>query len=367
MCPCTSGVMVRRLPMLDAFAGMGGFSYALRSLYKTCLYCELDPQCQHVLKCLMKCKQLDTAPIQPDIREMPPLPISPVLLTAGSPCLDLTIMSRTPAGIHGARSGLIFEIFNVLDNFPSIQAVFLENSPMIVSRGLEEVVSRLVERGFGLAWGIFSAREVGAPHLRRRWYCLATRDIELPLLRLKKRNTVWSHETVPRVLERTPTSMRELSIRTQVIGNSVVPQCVRYAYNSLNCALRGNLQSSKSKSTSIQLLIDGQVSHLHRPLMSFTMAEVDLLVKYDKHSHTYSSWSTPIRNIYAGINESVRAARMLATQILHDRATLEYVFRVTGQKHSTSSMNRYWTVNPDFIEWLMGYPAGWTKCATLRH
>ena len=357
--------MVQRLPMLDAFAGMGGFSYALKSVYKTCLFCEIDPNCQHVLNCLMKCKQLDPAPIQPDIRQMPSMPISPVLLTAGSPCLDLTIMSRTPAGIHGARSGLIFEIFNVLDKFSSIQAVFLENSPMIVSRGLEEVVSRLEERGFDVAWGIFSAREVGAPHLRRRWYCLATRDVELPLLRLKKQNTFWSHETVPRVLERTPTSMRELSTRVQVIGNSVVPECVRYAYNCLNLALRGALAPSRLSNTSIRVLMDGCTGQFLRPLVKFTTPDVDLLVEYEKHSQRYSSWSTPIRNIYAGINETVRAARMLATQILHDKDTLEYVRKITGKRVTTTEMNRNWTINPEFVEWLMGYPPGWTKCAHI--
>ena len=352
-----------KLPMLDAFAGMGGFSYALRSLYKTCLYCEIDPKCQHVLNCLMRSGQLDSAPIQPDIRAMPSLPVSPVLLTAGSPCLDLTIMSRTPAGIHGARSGLIFEIFNVLDKFPSIKAVFLENSPMIVSRGLEEVVTRLEARGFQMAWGVFSAREVGAPHLRRRWYCLAVKTIQLPLLRMGKRNTLWDRERVPRVLEKTKTSMRELSTRAQVIGNSVVPECVRYAYNSLNLALQGNLTLSKSSSASVNVFSNGRSSHFHRPLVNITMPDVNLLVEYMEHSQKYSSWSTPIRNIYAGINETVRAARMLATQILHDRETLEYVRRTTGTRVKTSDMNRDWTINPEFVEWLMGYPPGWTRCA----
>lgn len=357
--------MVLKLPMLDAFSGMGGFSYALRSLYRTCLYCEIDPNCQHVLECLMKCRKLDSAPILPDIREIPSLPVSPILLTAGSPCLDLTIMSRTPAGIHGARSGLIFEIFNVLDKFPSIQAVFLENSPMIVSRGLEEVVTRLEARGFQMAWGVFSAREVGAPHLRRRWYCLAVKTIKLPMLRMGKRNNLWDHERIPRVLEKTRTSMRELSTRAQVIGNSVVPQCVRCAYNSLNSALQGKLSPSKVSNASILVFADGCTSHFHRPLVNITMPDVNLLVEYVEHSQRYSSWSTPIRNIYAGINETVRAARMLATQILHDRATLEYVHRLTGMHVTTKDMNRSWTINPDFIEWLMGYPPGWTRCAVV--
>ena len=38
--------MAGKLPMLDAFAGIGGFSLALKSAFKTVIYCEIDPACQ---------------------------------------------------------------------------------------------------------------------------------------------------------------------------------------------------------------------------------------------------------------------------------------------------------------------------------
>ena len=50
---------------------------------------------------------------------------------------------------------------------------FFENVEGHISLGLSSVISDLEEDGYGSAWGIFSAREVGAPHQRKRVYILA--------------------------------------------------------------------------------------------------------------------------------------------------------------------------------------------------
>jgi DNA (cytosine-5)-methyltransferase 1 len=44
---------------------------------------------------------------------------------------------------------------------------------MLTSRGLGDVLGDLAEMGYDLQWGIFSAREAGAPHLRERLFILA--------------------------------------------------------------------------------------------------------------------------------------------------------------------------------------------------
>ena len=55
------------MKIVDAFAGMGGFSFALGSRYKTGLYCEISEKCHLVLNCLMRDRKIDRAPIYPDI------------------------------------------------------------------------------------------------------------------------------------------------------------------------------------------------------------------------------------------------------------------------------------------------------------
>ncbi len=51
--------------------------------------------------------------------------------------------------------------------------VFLENVPDLLTRYGGQVFGDLAALGFDAEWGVFSAAEVGAPHLRRRLFILA--------------------------------------------------------------------------------------------------------------------------------------------------------------------------------------------------
>jgi len=46
--------------------------------------------------------------------------------------------------------------------------VFVENSPMLTSRGLGRVLGDLASMGFDARWGVLGAADVGAPHQRDR-------------------------------------------------------------------------------------------------------------------------------------------------------------------------------------------------------
>ena len=56
--------------------------------------------------------------------------------------------------------------------------VFVENSPMLVSRGLGTVLRDLAALGFDAAWTVLSAAQVGAPHIRERiWICAHSNSV----------------------------------------------------------------------------------------------------------------------------------------------------------------------------------------------
>ena len=86
-------------------------------------------------------------------------------------------------------------------------------------------------RGFKVAWGIFSAKDVGAPHLRRRWYCLATRDILLPMLSHRAHD--WVTEEAPRVGSQNstlpPRSAAESCDARQQRGPELCNSCIQRA------------------------------------------------------------------------------------------------------------------------------------------
>jgi DNA (cytosine-5)-methyltransferase 1 len=78
------------------------------------------------------------------------------------------------AGINGRRSGLYREVMRAIDIIRPAW-VFLENSPAIRTRGREVVIADLVARGYPYRDGTIAASDVGAPHRRLRWFCLARR------------------------------------------------------------------------------------------------------------------------------------------------------------------------------------------------
>jgi hypothetical protein len=54
-----------------------------------------------------------------------------------------------------------------------LRFVFVENSPMLTSRGLGTVLGDLASLGFDAKWGVLGAADVGAPHQRDRIWIVA--------------------------------------------------------------------------------------------------------------------------------------------------------------------------------------------------
>src|SRR5690606_26649034 len=76
------------------------------------------------------------------------------------------------AGLAGERSGLWREMARVVAEVRP-RYVFVENSPILTSRGLGVVLGDLASLGFDAQWGVVSAADTGAPHLRERIWIVA--------------------------------------------------------------------------------------------------------------------------------------------------------------------------------------------------
>lgn len=94
------------------------------------------------------------------------------VVSGGFPCQDISAAGKG-AGITGERSGLWKEFARIIGEVEP-RLVFVENSPMLTIRGLGVVLGDLAEMGFDAEWGVLSAADVGAPHLRERIWILAT-------------------------------------------------------------------------------------------------------------------------------------------------------------------------------------------------
>jgi DNA (cytosine-5)-methyltransferase 1 len=93
------------------------------------------------------------------------------VVSGGFPCQDISAAGKG-AGIDGERSGMWKEMARIIGEVRPKYA-FVENSPMLTTRGLGTVLADLAKMGFDAEWGVLSAADVGANHLRERIWIVA--------------------------------------------------------------------------------------------------------------------------------------------------------------------------------------------------
>jgi len=173
---------------MSLFSGYGGFSLGLRLAgltTRTICYVEWDKYCQQVIQARIADGHLDDAPIWDDIKSFDGRPWCGAvdILSAGFPC--------QPHSNAGLRKGADDDRNLWPDTLRIIgevgpRLVILENVPGILVRpddGREAyggtVVGELAEIGYDAEWRVVSAADVGAPHLRQRWWLLAYPNADL--------------------------------------------------------------------------------------------------------------------------------------------------------------------------------------------
>ena len=92
---------------------------------------------------------------------------------AGFPCQDISVAGKQAGVAEGTRSGLYREVLRIARTVRP-RYIFLENVAAITSKGLDQVVKDVAEMGYDMRWCCLRASDVGAPHHRDRWWCLAT-------------------------------------------------------------------------------------------------------------------------------------------------------------------------------------------------
>ena len=134
---------------------------------------EIDEHCQQVLSARHKDGCVPWFPIFSDVKEFDGRPWAGCvdLVAGGFPCQDISIAGRG-AGITGERSGLWSEMARIVGEVRP-RYVFVENSPVLTSRGLGRVLWDLATLGYDTEWGVLGAADLGAPHRRDRIWIVA--------------------------------------------------------------------------------------------------------------------------------------------------------------------------------------------------
>nr|WP_095052180.1 DNA cytosine methyltransferase [Pseudomonas sp. Irchel s3b2] len=159
---------------LALFAGSGGGILGGHLLgWRTVCAVERDAFSAQVLAQRQNDGALPTFPIWSDVCSFDGRPWRGLVdvVSGGFPCQDIS-SAGGGAGIDGARSGLWREMARIISEVRP-EEVYLENSPLLVGRGLALVLGDLTEMGYDTQWCIVSASDVGAPHQRERIWLVA--------------------------------------------------------------------------------------------------------------------------------------------------------------------------------------------------
>jgi len=162
---------------LALFAGAGGGILGGHLLgWRTVCAVEWETYPASVLCARQNDGLLPTFPIWDDVQTFNGNPWRGIVdvVSGGFPCQDISAAGKG-AGIDGERSGMWKHMARIICEVKP-RYVYVENSPMLTSRGLDVVLKDLASMGFNAEWGVFSAAQVGAPHLRKRIWIVAKRN-----------------------------------------------------------------------------------------------------------------------------------------------------------------------------------------------
>ena len=160
---------------LALFAGAGGGILGGKLLgWRTVCAVEFDPYARRVLLARQRDGALPRFPIWDDVRTFDGKPWRGHVdvLSGGFPCQDIAACGKG-AGINGSKSGLWREMARIIREVRP-RYVFVENSPMLTSRGLCQVLGDLAALGYNARWGVLGAHHAGAPHKRDRLWIVAS-------------------------------------------------------------------------------------------------------------------------------------------------------------------------------------------------
>ena len=380
------------LKTIDLFTGVGGMTRALRGLAAPVGYCEIDPEARDLLRGLMDRRALPEAPIHPDVRELDPAKARDVdMIVAGWPCVGFSALGHR-AGFENAQSGLFKNLMRLVDAARP-PFLFMENVAPIVqvtsgrSDSIRTVVDALHGMDYDAWWIVLPAHAVGAPHIRKRWFCLCVRrDVDARTIEPTPdfERFVWSRDTEPAT--RMEPSTLAGRARNKMMGNSVVPDCVRAAFCLLWTGLRTPMSEALSTATPLSLarpepgkvlddtdspfsyacaLGDGIIRAIPPPsgvdpvrdwgiVLDPTVYEPPAQVSSRRRTSGIVDepiprrlWATPRATFacYAAHVLTKRCKNDLGTQLRYDRAT--------------SPNQRSGIISPAFALWLMGYPPWW--------
>ena len=295
---------------VDLCSGIGGFSLGFEwaGLSKPVLFCDVEPWCRRVLS-----KHWPDVPVACDVKELANDPDRNVpdcdILTAGYPCQPFSLAGKR-GGKEDPRHIWPYILRIVASKRPA-WCVF-ENVYGHLTLGLDQVLLDLEAEGYATRPFIVPACSVDAPHKRDRIWIIAKnvadsesggrgRNGDLDETQGSSQGDATQFDSFGGISSRPDECGRPPWLKKQ--GTGVV---TNWELTTNHAATKGSLRVAATKSL----------------------------------------WPTPTANEDACGTPNVKMQKMLGNH--------PSIRGTTPQEWKAGSLN------PQWVEWLMGYPSGWT-------
>ena len=128
-------------------------------------------------------------------------------------------------GIKGERSGLWKEMFRICGEVMP-KYIIIENSPMLISRGLGTILADLSGIGYVCEWRCLFASQFGYPHKRKRIFIIA-----YPFEKRRINNNVFLGK-LPEILQKQKSGQNNISSDFKRYDSKTIGESLR-TYNGI--------------------------------------------------------------------------------------------------------------------------------------
>ena len=354
------------MKVLDLFSGIAGMHLGLAPFgFDTVAFCDIDERARRVLRARMADGSLPVIPVHEDVRTLSLRKGEVDMIVGGFPCTDVSRVGPrggipTVPTTTTERSSLIHDVVR-LTREASPSFVFMENVQHIVNYdNYDRIVDMFRDSGYVVRWTTSRASDFGAPHQRHRWWCLCVRRDLSPSMVLaapEDRGGVIMYDW-DKTKEPNRTGSVDHRDRPFVLGNALVPCVATRMFVNLWTASTDVLIGRRQKAWNLDTTYDGPLvltKETHPPrnivldpgsFVSPAPPGPKLTLPIVRQPRVVTHWSTPRASSYGPSNFiTTRSIRDLATQVRFERDT---------------TTDRRGRINPEFVEFLMGFPVGWT-------
>jgi DNA (cytosine-5)-methyltransferase 1 len=233
---------------MHLFAGAGGGILADLLLgHRPVCAVEIEPYCRQVLLQRQRDGILPRFPIWDDVCTFDGKPWRGRVdvVCGGFPCTDIASCRRNAEGIDGEKSGLWREMGRIVCEVRP-RYVFVENSPMLVGRGLAVVIGDLTEMGYDCKWCCMGGDIAGLPHHRSRLWLVAYSDNK------QREKPQERHHKI-----RLPGSILQVDIGARLPESAILGEYHGMANIVDRCAAIGNGQVPSVAALAWQILTEG--------------------------------------------------------------------------------------------------------------